>query len=179
MKGRGRWTKTEHALYLEAMACFKSWDLVAKHVRSRDPKQCRSHDQKMKRKDHEDTSSFKQDNLKRPKIEMKQASTQWEEPTIDVFQNLPTLLLDRLSFCADSVPSFSTCSTGNESLSSSLFMYNLDPFSSSTCGSSDDGESHAFVRRFKIEECTLLSVSALPSKPLGEIDGDMEVNSII
>lgn len=173
MKGRGRWTKTEHALYLEAMSCFKTWDLVAKHVRTRDAKQCRSHDQKMKSKEHKDTKGFIHDKIKRQKIEMKQASTQWEEPTIDAYQTLPTLELDSMSFCFDSVPSFSSCSTGNESLSSSLYMYNLDPFSCSTCGSSDDGESHTFFKRLKIEECTLLSVSALPSKPLDEIDGDL------
>ena len=177
MKARGRWTKTENALYLEAMARFKSWDQVAKHVRTRDTKQCRSHDQKMKGKEHKDTSRLKPDRVKRPKIEMKQASTQWEEPTIDAYQNLPTLQFDSMNFCYDSVSRFSACSTGNESLCSNLCMYNFNPPFCSTCGStcdsSDDGESYAFTKRFKTEECTLLSVSALPTKPLDEIDGDL------
>jgi hypothetical protein len=47
---KGIWSREEHERYLEAIHPFLSWDHVARFVGTRSPVQCRSHDQKIKKK---------------------------------------------------------------------------------------------------------------------------------
>lgn len=43
----GRWTESEHELFLEALLIYgKDWDLIESHIKTRDAKNSRSHAQK-------------------------------------------------------------------------------------------------------------------------------------
>jgi SHAQKYF class myb-like DNA-binding protein len=45
--GRGRWTKEEHNLFLEALKLYgKNWEMIEKFVKTRDASHTRSHAQK-------------------------------------------------------------------------------------------------------------------------------------
>ena len=138
MKRLGQWNQDEHKLYLEAMVSLKSWDQVSKHVKTRDPVQCRSHHQKMKCKINRDIMRFSRSQISRHSSWKKDVGTQWEPNDLKYYSTLPVFRLDKI---VDLDTGYSNCSTGTEDMSLrsiSIFSSDAEGFKDFTSSESSE-----------------------------------------
>jgi hypothetical protein len=138
MKQSGQWNHHEHRLYLEAMSRFKSWEQVSKHVKTRDPVQCRSHHQKMKCKTKRENMSFFRDQTSSDCSRKKDVGTQWESANLKYFSTLPVFLLDKIVGLDTGDSNFSTGSEDMSLGSISIFSSDTEGFEEFTCSQSSE-----------------------------------------
>ena len=169
MKGEGRWTLNEHTLFLEALVCFKSWNHVAKYVKTRSPAQCRSHNQKMLCKERKANLRIDQAQLKNRSSNKRDASTQWDDSLMDYYKHMPVFEMEKTIDLMDSSDSNapSALSTGDES-SSSRFEpdYSGDLIFSTICTSLSEISNGVNPFGNIDFEHNLVSVSALPNEDI-------------